>query len=293
MTASVLFITFAVMDMIVDCGSTKCRWTVIGPGIRRAFDSPGFNPALLDTPEIESTFADRVPQGLESMMFEQVWIYAAGCRSEREENALRAAAQKLWRSAAVTAASDVLGAARAVCGTDSGIACILGTGSNCAIYSPKHGLVRSTPPLGFILGDEGSGADIGKALVNHVLKRRWNSDLVSDFLDSQQLTADIIINKVYRCPEPNRFLASLTHWAADNIHRPEVDYLVVERFQAFIARNIRTLSPPRHLKAGFVGSVAKIFEPQLIAAAEKESLPVGKIEKSPENGLIAFHCHKT
>lgn len=73
------------MDMIVDCGSTKCRWTVIGPGIRRAFDSPGFNPALLDTPEIESTFADRVPQGLESMMFEQVWIYAAGCRSEREE----------------------------------------------------------------------------------------------------------------------------------------------------------------------------------------------------------------
>lgn len=275
--------------LIVDSGSTKCRWITITAGGVESSDTPGFNPALLSDSAIAATFRAGVPQRCRATGYDQVWIYAAGCRSAREESALTASALALWPGAEVHSASDMLGAARAVCGHEPGIACILGTGSNCALYTPSQGIVASTPPLGYVLGDEGSGADIGKAIVNRVLKRLWSKELCNRFMSDTALSQDSIIEKVYRSPEPNRFLASLTRWAATNISSPEVEALVTERFRAFIRHNIRPLSPAPELCAGFVGSVAAVFERQLREAAAGESLAISCVEASPEPLLIRFH----
>lgn len=277
------------MILIIDSGSTKCRWTALTATAEESYSSAGFNPALMSAEEIVQAFTAAAPAPLRGAECDTVWIYAAGCRSQREAEALRSAALTLWPGADVHAGSDMLGAARAVCGAEPGIACILGTGSNCAIYSPDCGIIDATPPLGYVLGDEGSGADIGKAIVNHVLKRRWPDSLAGAFLTDLALSTDVIINKVYRCAGPNKFLASLTHWAAANISTPQVQELITGRFRAFISANIAPLHPNPGLRAGFVGSVAATFEPQLREAARLEALTVGRIIKEPQCGLISYH----
>lgn len=280
------------MKLIADSGSTKITWILTdGHGGTQIAESPGMNPALLTHLEITETVSSLFPEQWRGADVEQAWIYAAGCRSERESEALVEALTMIYPQAAVIAESDMLGAARALCGDSSGIACILGTGSNAALYSPDGGIVRSTPPLGYVLGDEGSGADIGKRIINSVLKRVWPQQLCDRFLADTALTPDSIIKGVYRSPEPNRFLASLTRWAAANIAAEQVRQLVTERFIEFIDRNVLTLPGAESLPVSFTGSVAHVFADQLRTAAEISGLTIGKIEKSPTQGLIDYHSN--
>lgn len=278
------------MKLIVDSGSTKATWIALsdnGEIIR--MQSAGMNPALLGEDEIIAGVTQRIPKEIIHLPVSQVYFYAAGCRGERESTAICEALKSVWSNALAFAGSDMLGAARAVCGLNPGVACILGTGSNCAVYSPSEGITAYTPPLGFILGDEGSGADIGKAIVNAALKGVWSKESEQKLLSDLSLTQNDIIERVYRSPEPNRFLATFARWASDNIENEEVENLIVDRFTAFIQRNIKTLRQADGLPAGFVGSVAAIFEPQLRQAAGAQSIQVSRIIKSPDEGLILFH----
>ncbi|MDE5837740.1 MAG: ATPase [Paramuribaculum sp.] len=281
------------MKLIVDSGSTKALWIALDDnGKAGRFETPGMNPALMSEADILSGVVDRIPAPLIGGSVSEIWFYAAGCRSGRESDAICAALESVWRSAHTFAGSDMLGAARAVCGNSAGVAAILGTGSNCAVYSPEQGIVASTPPLGYILGDEGSGADIGKAIVNSALKGLWSRALSEKFLMDNNLTQGDIINRVYRCTEPNRFLASFALWAKQNISEPEVSSLITGRFIAFIERNIKPMPQADGLPAGFVGSVAGGFEPQLREACTLCGVEVRSIAKSPEEGLINYHKTK-
>lgn len=278
------------MKLIADSGSTKITWILTGAdGETHIAESPGMNPALLTREEIIGTLSALVPEQWRTVPVEEAWIYAAGCRSPRESEALTSALSVHYPRARVNAASDMLGAARALCGNSAGVACILGTGSNAALYSPAEGITHSTPPLGYVLGDEGSGADIGKAIVNTVLKRVWPPQLCDRFLTDTGLAADTIIKAVYRTSEPNRFLASLTRWAATNIGLPEVGQLITGRFAEFLRRNVLTLPGADSLPVSFAGSVAHVFSEQLRAACGICGVTPGKIEKSPAKGLIEYH----
>ena len=287
------FIYICGMKLIVDSGSTKALWiTLDDNGKIERFESPGMNPALLSEDAIMSAVTERMPAQITGAPVSEIWFYAAGCRSAREADAICRALEAVWQSARTFAGSDMLGAARAVCGNSPGVAAILGTGSNCAVYSPAQGIVASTPPLGFILGDEGSGADIGKAIVNSALKGLWSRELSDKFLKDNALTQGDIIDRVYRCPEPNRFLASFALWAKRNISDSQVSALITGRFVAFIERNIKPLPQAAGLPAGFVGSVAHGFESQLREACTKCGVEVKSIAKSPEEGLINYHRTK-
>lgn len=278
------------MKLIVDSGSTKATWVLLSTGNpAERFQSQGMNPALLSDSDIVLAVKSRIPEELRSKPIEQVYFYAAGCRGPREASAICTALSEIWTDAETFAASDILGAARAVCGMEPGVAAILGTGSNCAVYHPEKGIVASTPPLGFILGDEGSGADIGKTMVNAAFKGLLSQKLRKRFLEENSLDQNTIINRVYREPDPNRYLASLALWAKENISEPSIEELVISRFTVFLRHNLSPLPDAKNLPVGFVGSVASGFEPQLRKACAMHGVTVGKIFKSPADGLELFH----
>lgn len=184
--------------------------------------------------------------------------------------------------------TDMLAAARGLCGHDSGIACIMGTGSNSCYYDGKS-IVTNVSPLGFILGDEGSGSCLGKLLVGDILKNQMTPELKEKFLKQFDLTPADIIDRVYRKPFPNRFLASLSPFLAQNLGEPCVRALVLNSFKAFLKRNVMQYEDYQHQKVHFIGSVAFYYKEVLAEAAKEMGIQLGAIIKSPMEGLIKYH----
>lgn len=274
------------MLLIADSGSTKTQWAIAGEGNPIVeFQSPGLNPSLMSDGEIEASLREAL-SGVDVRGLEAVYFYGAGCTASRAGRVAEILSG-LTGCDKVEAGSDMLGAARALCGDSEGVVGILGTGSNSCRYDGRM-IVANTPPLGYILGDEGSGARLGICLVNGILKGYLPEDLQRDFLASTGFDKDEIIRRVYREPAANRFLASLTRFLAEKIERPEVDALVTDEFSRFFTNNVTRAYgdvPVIH----FVGSIAEVFRPQLLSAASRHSLTVGTIVGRPLPLLTAYH----
>lgn len=189
--------------------------------------------------------------------------------------------------ASVEAHGDLLGAARAVCGQSAGVACILGTGANSCLYDGND-IVQNTPPLGYALGDEGSGAVLGIRFLNALYKGFMPDAVATDFQRDMNMTTADVIARVYRQPMANRFLASLSPFISSHLHEPQVRQLVVDNFRDFFRRNIVQYGH-RDLPVGFVGSMAFHYAEQLAEAAACEGFSVGRVIKSPIDGLAAYH----
>lgn len=181
----------------------------------------------------------------------------------------------------------MLAAARSLCGHEPGIACILGTGSNSCFYDGQD-IINNVSPLGFILGDEGSGAVLGKLLIGDILKNQLSAALKEEFLKQLGLTAPEIIDRVYRQPFPNRFLASLSPFLAQHIEEPAIHALVLGSFKAFLQRNVMQYDYKTY-PAHFIGSVAHCYESLLQEASQASGVQIGRIFKSPMEGLIQYH----
>ncbi len=209
---------------------------------------------------------------------EKVCFYGAGCTKEKAP-LLQGVLQSLFTSASVVeVGSDMLGAARALLGDEEGIACILGTGANSCLYD-GHDIVANVSPMGFILGDEGSGAVLGKTFIN-LLYKDGHDDMREKFERKTGLTAATIIQRVYREPTPNRFLASLAPFIKENMDKCWVQKMVINEFRNFFRRNVAHYNR-RDLPCSFVGSIAFHFERELRIAAYSEDYKVGKILKEP------------
>jgi N-acetylglucosamine kinase-like BadF-type ATPase len=173
-------------------------------------------------------------------------------------------------SPATEAHSDLLGAARALCGRAEGLACILGTGSNSCLFDGSR-IVANTPPLGYILGDEGSGAVLGKLFLNALYKGVIGSETKKAFEEENRMTLAEVIERVYRQPLPNRWLASLSPFIHSRLSDPAVEALVTDSFSTFIARNIDPYRR-RDLPINAVGSIAFYYKEQLCQAAAEAGL---------------------
>ena len=184
----------------------------------------------------------------------------------------------------IEAHSDLLGAARALCGKSEGLACILGTGANSCLYD-GHRIIANTPPLGYILGDEGSGAVLGRRFLNALYKGHLGNETKAAFEAGMQLSLSDVIDRVYRQPLPNRWLASLSPFIHSHLDNPDVEALVVDNFSAFIARNIEPYRR-RDLPLQAVGSIAYYYRDQLCQAAKQAGYAVGKVLRSPLDGLL-------
>ena len=241
--------------------------------------------------QICETLAKELVPEAQGFDIEEVYYYGAGCLSEGIcSNVSRAIAANIPTAKIISVNSDLLAAARALCGNAAGIACIMGTGSNSCYYDGKQ-IVDNVSPLGFILGDEGSGAVLGKLLVGDVLKKQLPEELCEKFLKEYDLDRMKIIENVYKKPAANRFLASLSPFLIKNIEEPAIHRLVLNAFKAFFVRNIENYSNYKSLEVSFVGSVAYYYQEVLKEAAAALDIKVGTIIKSPMEGLLKYHSN--
>ena len=276
------------MVIITDSGSTKTDWAFVSAkGDCTIHSSAGCNPYFMTLSEIEALFSSvrlSMPQGED---ISHIWFYGAGCTpGEKSAMVLRALAKVFGNECRTDVETDMLGAARALCGTCEGIACILGTGSNSCHYDGEK-IIANTPPLGFILGDEGSGANLGKLFVGSVLKDQLSPAIKEEFLRHYGPVGDII-DRVYRKPFPNRWLASLSPFICQHLGDPEVRQLVKGAFKDFFVRNIFNYCRP-DLKIGMIGSVAHHYGSIITEVALELHLNMGTITQSPLKGLIQYH----
>ena len=285
------------MILIADCGSTKIDWCLATRNggdsaaiVNRIFTG-GINAVMLTEEEIRLKIADELlPQlGDAASDVEEIYLYGAGCLAEEVcDNVRRALSACLPSAQKIDVHTDLLAAARALCGHSEGIACIMGTGSNSCYYDGKE-IAENVSPLGYILGDEGSGAVLGRRLVGDVLKRQLPADLCEKFLSQYQLDRLTIIRRVYREPQANRFLASLSPFLLENIDCPKVRELVLSSFGDFFRRNVMQYPGVDHLPVNFVGSIAWHYRPLLDETARGCGCRVGEVLKSPMDGLLKFH----
>ncbi len=279
------------MILIADCGSTKTDWCVVREGIvEKQVFTCGMNAVMLTEEEMRSRMAaELVPElGGYADAIEAVYFYGAGCISPEVCANVERAIRANINAQDVEVHTDLLAAARALCGRRPGIACILGTGSNSCFYDGEK-ICDNVSPLGYILGDEGSGAVLGKLLVGDVLKGQLPAELCEKFLRKYDLTLLDIIRKVYREPQGNRFLASVTPFLIENINEKEVHDLVLGSFKAFFRRNISHYAGRCAPEVNFIGSIAYYYRDVLAEAARECGYSVGTVLKSPMEGLIKFH----
>lgn len=274
--------------LIADSGSTKTDWCLIEGGqCELSVTTQGINPFHQKGEEIECIINDELLPRIEGRAVEDVHFYGSGCREElcpAVEGILR---HVFPQAESVEVASDLLGAARALCHHEEGVACILGTGANSCLFDGER-IVANTPPLGYILGDEGSGAVLGRTFINAVYKGLLPKELKASFESELQLTMNDVVHRVYCEPLANRFLASLSPFIHRNLCVDGVRELVVSNFQEFFRRNVASYGR-RDLPVGFVGSMAVHYESELSEAATVEGFRVGRILDSPIRALSSFH----
>ena len=282
------------MKLIADSGSTKTDWCLISPdGAVLRYKTQGINPFHQDRETIRNVLRNELmpllgipTEGMEPLVNQvrKVSFYGSGVRPELESVMEHLLQESFPFATKVEAHGDLLGAARALCGNNEGIACILGTGANSCLYDGES-IVQNTPPLGYILGDEGSGAVLGIRFLNMLMKGFLSKALKDEFLREQQMTEADVIDRVYRQPLANRWLASLSTFISHHLEEPTIRQLVVDNFRRFISRNVVQYGR-QDLPLNAVGSIAYYYRHELEEAAEAEGYTFGKVLKSPMEGLL-------
>lgn len=297
------------MILIADSGSTKTDWTLVhsthpllGSQVIATFHTQGITPIHQTAADIRrileqellssiSIFprAQLINSGiLEGSLLQKldIFFYGSGCTPAHVPMMKQLLAEVLTPHS-VEVHSDLMAAARALCNHEPGIACILGTGANSCLYDGEQ-IVQNTPALGYILGDEGSGSVLGRMFLNAIFKRPELADVRDQFLQQHKFTQADVINKVYREPMANRFLATMSLFIHEHLDNPLLRQLVVDNFRTFFQRNIVPYGRP-DLPVHFVGSMAHHYPDELQEAAKIEGFTVGNTVQSPLEGLITYH----
>lgn len=266
--------------LIADSGGTKADWALIVDGVvSSTFSTRGINPIALGDEDVYSILRSELLPHLGRFQPVSVSFYGAGCRPSQCARMEHLLSTVLPGIRHVSVSSDLLGAARALFGGSRGIACILGTGANSGFYD-GHCITHAMPALGYAIGDEGSGASLGKRLVADVFKRQLPPTVCQAFSDEYRLNADQLVENVYRRPAANRYLASFVPFISSHLSCPELRNLVLSDFEAFFRRNVLPLSLP-YEPIGFVGGVAHHFAPLLRQAAANCGLSIASIIERP------------
>ena len=275
------------MILLADSGSTKTDWALARNGsLVKQITTEGINPFFQTEEEISRIVHERLIPALDGAMPHEVHFYGAGCAFP-EKNRLVEQAITRHLPVPVEIGSDLLGAARSLCVRRPGIACIMGTGSNSCYYDGQT-IAANVSPLGYVLGDEGSGAVLGRLLVGDCLKNQLPAPLKEAFFKRFDLTPQLILERVYKQPFPNRFLASLSPFLIEHIDEPCIHRLVLNSFKSFFTRNVMQYDY-RGVKVHFTGSIAYYYREVLDEAARALQIELGHIVRSPLEGLVTYH----
>lgn len=288
------------MILIADSGSTKTDWRLIDrAGTTYCFKTFGFNPYFQDTPAILNEIRTTLLPDLEKVFLPsltakklKIYFYGAGCSSDVKCSVIRHALIQAFPDAEIEVEHDLLAAARALCGNDKGIAAILGTGSNSCYYDGQN-IVHNVASLGFILGDEGSGAHIGKLFMQDYLNKEVPVSIAENFYESYKLNKELILDAIYKESMPSRFLASFSKFINENKNEQYMADLIEQSFNQFFSKHICKYANHQQVKMSCVGSVAFYYSDMLRAIAEKRGVVINKIIESPIADLSSYHLNKS
>jgi N-acetylglucosamine kinase-like BadF-type ATPase len=271
--------------LIIDSGGSKAAWAFSSGGLAMTEGAVrGIHPLLLDDEEL-LTAAEALARALPGQP-EAVFYYGTGCSDAKPAGRVLQAFQLLFPQADIQVQGDILGAARGLWGQERGIALVLGTGSNVCLVDGGE-ILRNTGGLGYVLGDEGSGADLGKRLLSAFLNGLLPEDLRQQLTHAYTLDRGTVLDQVYRQPFANRYLASFAPFLHQNAAHPFVQALVAERFQALFRHNLIPLGAQAPL--GCVGSVGFYFQSVLAAVARQHGFELARVVQTPMEGLIRYH----
>ena len=280
------------MILIADSGSTKTDWRIIEhSGKVTALESSGLNPFYLTDREISQEIENRITQDLQPGDVACIFFYGAGCSTPEKNQIIADGLKHVFPKATISVASDVLGAARSLFKDQPGLAVILGTGTNTALYDGQD-IVLSIPALGYILGDEGSGAYFGKDLIKAYLHDELPDAIHDDFNHVYNLTIEDIKHAVYKEIKPNQFFASFTRFIADHMKDPFIQKMISKGFRDLFEKQIMKVDGWKDQKIRFTGSIAFFFKPLLEAIAAEYGAEIDGVLKAPIDELVSYHRDK-
>ncbi len=277
------------MILIADSGSTKTDWVLLNQSnILQTFKTPGINPYFSGTAEITDILRETFSNHIGSGTISEVYFYGAGCSSPDKQKVVEDALQAVFPGKKTEVEHDMLAAARALFANKPGIACILGTGSNACAYDGGD-ISESLFSPGYMFGDEGSGAHLGKTYIADHLKEKSPPEIMTAFAKRYGLSREDILTEIYRKSNPNRFLASFTHFLKEHLSHPYVHNLVKSCFEAFFSEQVSRFYAFRKYNLGCIGSVAYHFRDVFGQVAAENKAVVENIMVSPMEGLIKYH----
>ncbi|WP_242689276.1 N-acetylglucosamine kinase [Pedobacter sp. SYSU D00535] len=276
------------MILVADSGSSKTDWIITSVNADPIeFTTKGINPFFVSEKEIAKIIAQKTEIKNNLDKIDEVHFFGEGCTSPDKREIVSNALSTVLKNAFINVETDTLGSVYATCGDSKGFTCVLGTSSSVAFYDGAE-VSASTHGLGFILGDEGSGSDLGKRLLTSFLYGRMPGALKRKFQAEYSLTKDLIITNVYQRQLPNLYLSSFSQFLSSNRGNPFVEELLDEAFQAFVDTNLAPYSYYQSYPCHFVGSVAYFFKDVLETVCLKNKLKLGKVLRQPVRDIAEF-----
>lgn len=279
------------MIFIADGGSTKADWRIIDKqGKESNANTIGFNPFFYKTEEIVAELNKTFSKELPVKEATKVFFYGSGCSDAYRCSIVSDALEQIFPNAKVVVDHDLLASAHATCGDNPGIACILGTGSNSCLYDGVK-VTDNVTNLGYLLGDEGSGSNLGKMLLRGYFYREFPLEIKRKFEARYKLSKRDFLNRIYEQPNANVYLASFARFLSDNKEHIYIQRLVHRAFSEFIDRHVRKYQGHNELSVHFVGSVAYYFREVLELVFAERNLKLGTVIKKPIDNLVKYHVN--
>lgn len=274
--------------LIADSGATKCEWCLVQNGKKKTILTQGISPYFLNAAQITALLTKELIPKLTNAEITNIHFYGTGLSNVDNAKIIKQVLKKMFFKAKTEVQTDLLGAARALCGKQKGIACILGTGSNSCYYNGKK-IVKNSPGLGYVLGDEGSGAYLGKKVVQHFLYNTFDEELKARFEKHFQTSTIEILDHVYKQPLANRYLASYAIFLAENRGHYMIENIIEDGLNDFFFTHLYKYRESWILPIHFIGSIAFGFRDVLKDLCDNYQLELGKVLKAPMQGLLDYH----
>jgi N-acetylglucosamine kinase-like BadF-type ATPase len=276
------------VTLIADSGATKCEWCLLNKGKKKKIITTGISPYFLNAEQIEQLLIKQLVPKLKDASINEVHFYGTGLSNQNNALILKSVLKKIFKKAKISIETDLTAAARALCGKEKGIACILGTGSNSCFFNGRK-IINNSPGIGFILGDEGSGAYLGKKVIQYYLYQTFDEELMASF-EKRFLTNPMeILENVYKKPMANRYLASFAIFLAENRGHYMIENIIEDGLNDFFFTHIYKYKESWTHPINFIGSVAFGFKDVLQELCNGYELELGKVMKAPMKGLIEYH----
>jgi len=274
--------------LIADSGATKCEWRLVDKSKKKSIITQGISPYFLNEAQIIALLQKELLPKLGKTPVKQVFFYGTGLANAINTRLLTKVLKTVFPKAKTEVQTDLVGAARALCGREKGIACILGTGSNSCYYDGKK-VAKNSPGIGYVLGDEGSGAYLGKKVIQYYLYNTFDEELKARFEKRFQTTPVEILEHVYKQPLANRYLASYAIFLAENRGHYMIENIIEDGLNDFFFTHLYKYRESWILPIHFIGSVAFGFRDVLKELCDSYELELGKVLKAPMQGLIEYH----